>query len=110
MKKTRPLAALIAVVLLVGACGDDSTAVDDNQQIAATARSFAYTPASWTVAAGTDVTLTLTNTSDTDHEWVILKTPVSTEDEFTEDDVYWEIEAGAGETKSESFTPPPPGR
>jgi plastocyanin len=112
IRKMRPLVALAAVVLMLGACGDDSTdttANANNQQIAASARSFAYTPASWTVAAGQDVTLTLTNTSDTEHEWVIMKAPITAEADFTEEGVFWEVEAGAGETVTDSFTPPEPG-
>jgi len=110
MKRTRLLIALVAVVMLIAACGDDDdAAADTNQQIATSARSFAFTPASWTVASGSDVTLTMTNTSDTDHEWVIMKAPIASEDEFTEEGVYWEVEALAGATASDSFTPPAPG-
>jgi plastocyanin len=111
LKKMRPLVALVALVLVIGACGDDdeSTGNGDNQQIATSARSFAFTPASWTVASGQDVTLTMTNTSDTEHEWVIMNAPIASEDEFTEEGVFWEVEAGAGETATDSFTPPAPG-
>lgn len=113
MRKTRLLIALTAVVLVLGACGDDdstdTTANANSQQIAASARSFAFTPASWTVASGTDVTLTVTNTSDTEHEWVIMKAPIASEGEFTEEGVYWEVEAQAGATNSGTFTPPAPG-
>lgn len=109
MKTTRLFVAFMAVALLVAACGDDDAAADDNQQIAASASSFAFTPASWTVASGTDVTLTMTNTSDTEHEWVIMKAPIASEDEFTEEGVFWEVEAGAGDTVTESFTPPAAG-
>jgi len=109
MKKVRLLAILVVPLLALGGCGDDSTANDNNQQISATSQSFAFTPDSWTVASGQDVTLSLTNTSDIEHEWVILKTPIDSEGQFAEDNVYWEVEAGAGETVSESFTPPEPG-
>ncbi len=112
LKRMTPVVAIMMLMLMISACGDDSsgtTANPNNQQISASARSFAYTPDSWTVSAGSDVTISLTNTSDTEHEWVIMKTPISTEDEFTEEAVYWELEAQAGETNSDTFTPPAPG-
>lgn len=109
-KRTRLLIALMAMVLVVAACGgDDDAAPSDTQQIASNASSFKFDPATWTVAAGQDVTLTLTNASDAEHEWVIMKAPIASEADFTEDGVYWEMEAEPGESKSDTFTPPAPG-
>jgi len=112
LKRMTPVVAIMALMLVISACGDDTTettANPNNQQLTASARSFAYTPADWTVSAGKDVTLTLTNTSDTEHEWVIMKTPIEAEADFTEEAVFWEVEAGAGETVTASFTPPAAG-
>jgi plastocyanin len=112
LKRMTPVVAFMALMLMLSACGDDSSTTTANpnaQAISASARSFAYDPASWTVSSGEDVTISLTNTSDTEHEWVIMKAPIASEDEFTEDGVYWEIEAQAGETNSGTFTPPEPG-
>ena len=109
MKKAMLVATVVAV-LAIPACGDDDAGNGgDGTDIAATATNFAFSPDLWTVAAGDEVTLTLTNSADEEHEWVIMTTPIASEAEFTEDAVYWEMEAGAGEVASDTFTAPAAG-
>jgi len=68
-----------------------------------------FDPLTWTVKAGKPVTITITNNGALDHEWVLIKqgqdvtVPFDADDE---DKVFWEIEAGPGETKTETFTAP----
>ena len=76
---------------------------------------FAFTPTDWTVAAGEEITIDLTNDGNVDHEWVILQSGVQissesdlpeTEEELLADFVYWEDEVESGESKTLTFTAP----
>jgi uncharacterized cupredoxin-like copper-binding protein len=100
-----PLAgAALVLGSLVAACGGPRTA---NLTVVLT--DFAFTPADVTVTAGQDVNLTLTNNGSVDHEWVLMEAGYQVTVPFSDDDephVYWEAEAGAGETKSFTFTAP----
>ncbi len=99
------LAALAVVAL---ACGDDD-AGGDTSEIAAVTADFSFSPTRWTVVAGEEVTLTLTNGATQAHEWVIMNTPIESEAEFSEDGVFWEMEADAGSVATDSFTAPAAG-
>ncbi|MET0880054.1 MAG: cupredoxin domain-containing protein, partial [Acidimicrobiales bacterium] len=57
----------------------------------------------WTVPAG-EFELEFTNDGSTDHEWVIMTEPITSEAEFTEEGVLDEVETGAGETVTATFT------
>jgi uncharacterized cupredoxin-like copper-binding protein len=53
-----------------------------------------FTPNTWTVPAGKEITITLTNKGANEHEWVIIKkgeTVTVPFDDDDEDKVYWEI-------------------
>jgi plastocyanin len=100
----------LVAALLVTACGDDDSGDGGNgTAIAATATNFAFSPDLWTVGSGAEVTLTLTNSADQTHEWVIMRAPIASEAEFTEEAVIWEMEAEAGTVATDSFTAPAAG-
>jgi len=105
--------SLVVLALVAVACGDDDDATDTTAaggtQLTATATNFAFSPDLWTVAAGEEVSLTLTNGADEDHEWVIMNAPIASEAEFTEAGVYWEMEATAGAVATDTFTAPAAG-
>lgn len=68
-----------------------------------------FTPNTWTVPAGKEITITLTNKGANEHEWVIIKkgeTVTVPFDDDDEDKVYWETEVAAGEAKTDKFTAP----
>ena len=95
-------------LVLATACGGDA------QEPAATAleaevSDFQFEPSEWTAAADTDVTMSVTNAGETDHEWVIIKSgqEIEAEDEFTEELVEFEVEAvPPGETGEGTFNLP----
>jgi plastocyanin len=94
---------LIFGVLIFGACASGP------EKISVTTTEFKFEPTSWTVPAGGEVEITLTNNGALDHEWVIIKKGMEVTIPFDDDDedkVYWEMEAGPGETKTETFTAP----
>jgi plastocyanin len=108
--KHRLILGIALVALLTAACGDDDAGDGgDGTAIVASATNFAFDPDLWTVAAGEAVTLTLTNAADEAHEWVIMNAPIASEAEFTEDAVYWEMEAEAGDVATDTFTAPAAG-
>jgi plastocyanin len=102
---------LVVLAVLMAACGDDDAGNgdDDGTAIAATATNFAFSPDLWTVGAGEEVTLTLTNSADQTHEWVLMSAPIASEADFTEDAVIWEMEAEAGDVATDTFTAPAAG-
>lgn len=98
---------LATFALVLAACGGGDEAATS---LSIEADSFSFSPDSYTVAADEDISVTLENVNDVDeHEWVIVKlgSEISSEDEFTEDVVLFEVEAVApGETGTGSFNIP----
>ncbi len=96
------------VLLLVAGCGSDEGA---SNSIETTISEFQFAPSAWTVTAGSDATIELTNAGTVTHEWVVLDPGVhiATEAEFSEDMVYAETEVAAGATATFDFTAPAAG-
>jgi len=94
--------SLAASIFGLVACSGSST-------ILVTMTDTKFEPLTWNVKAGKEVTITITNNGALDHEWVLIKqgqdvtVPFDADDE---DKVFWEIEAGPGEIKTETFTAP----
>lgn len=108
------LMVALPLALLLTACSSDSASTE----ISAEMTDFQFSPDSWTVPAGEEITIELTNDGSVEHEFVILQSGVTisdegelpeTEEELLADFVYWEDEVEAGETKTVTFTAPPAG-
>jgi uncharacterized cupredoxin-like copper-binding protein len=70
---------------------------------------FMITPSQFTVQAGTEVTIHVTNHGSVDHDFNIMKVGADIGDMFDEVDeanVLWEVDLQAGETKSQTFLVP----
>lgn len=116
MKGLPKIALLVIAVVLVGAgCSSDDGASTD---IEATLDSFEFSPDSWEIPAGEEITITMTNAAAIAHEWVILKPGVTitseddlpeTEEELLANFVYWEEEVEPNATATHTFTAPPAG-
>ena len=65
------LPLLLAVALLLGACGAASTSTPTTQKLTISAKEFAYTPATLEVASGQPVEITLQNTGSVEHDFSI---------------------------------------
>ncbi len=100
--------------IIISACGSSAPATE----IDVTLKEFSMTPTDWTVAAGEEITINITNDGTIDHEWVILKNGVTiaseadlpeTEEELLADFVYWEEEVESGDSQSFTFTAPEAG-
>lgn len=100
MKRARALVLLVAVIVIVmSACSSDG----DSDSVKVTATDYEFSPDSWTIKANTETPITVKNDAQIEHEWVIMKTEIMSEDEFAEDKVLWETEAEAGESKSDTI-------
>ncbi len=76
---------------------------------------FAFEPSRWSVAAGTDVTVTASNTGSIRHEWVVLQEGVRLDDEadkpddeavFQRDFVFFQLDAEPGAEQTATFAVP----
>ncbi|MFL7892856.1 MAG: plastocyanin/azurin family copper-binding protein [Anaerolineales bacterium] len=96
-------------IVLIGVFALSACGASGPDKISVTTTDFKFEPTNWTVSAGNEVELTLTNDGTLEHEWVIIKQGMEVTIPFDEDDedkVYWEMEAQPGETKTETFTAP----
>ena len=101
--------------MVIGAC-DDGDAASTNLEVTTT--DFQFSPNSWTVPAGEEISIEITNDGSVLHEWVLMQPGVSidseadlpeTEEELLAEFVYVEDEIEAGATKTLSFTAPDAG-
>ena len=109
MRKVRVIGAVMAAIA-VAACASAPAA--PSTSISAEAKEFSFRPAAWTVPAGQQVSVTFTNAGTTDHEWVIIadQRQLTSEAEFSETMVYFEIEfLGNGRSTTATFTAPSAG-
>jgi plastocyanin len=103
MKRPSPY-VLAAALLLFTLAGCSSS-----NKISVTTTDFNFSPQEWTVNAGQQIEVTLTNKGALNHEWVLIKAGEAVTPPFDGDDeskVVWEIEAGPGETVTGTFTAP----
>jgi uncharacterized cupredoxin-like copper-binding protein len=98
------VSVVFVLALTLTACGSNKTTLN------VTATDKGYDSTTYTVPAGQEVTLNLTNTGVLEHEFAILKkgehvTPPFGEKD--EDKILWELDGvEAGTTKSATFTAP----
>jgi uncharacterized cupredoxin-like copper-binding protein len=89
--------------LALAACGPKKASIN------ASLADFSFAPNTWTVPAGAEVTLTLTNTAADEHEWVLMDQGYQVTPPFDDDDephVIWEAEVEGGQTQTFVFTAP----
>lgn len=101
-------------VIVAGCDGGDEASTD----LEVTTTDFQFSPDSWTVPAGEEISIDIVNEGSVLHEWVLMQPGVSieseadlpeTEEELLADFVYVEDEVEAGETKTLTFTAPEAG-
>jgi plastocyanin len=104
MKKSM-LVLLFIILFVLSACGGGgaSTTID------VTTTDFMFTPDSFTVPVGKEITLNFTNNGAVAHDLVIFKLGTNPGDKFGPEDetnIFWKIQAQPGESKSMTFTAP----
>lgn len=98
------MAALVSLVL--ASCGGGGGPTTD---LDVTMTDFQFQPGQYTVPAGQEITLNLTNNGAVVHNFVIMKQGTSAGPMFDEEDtpnVYWEVELPPGGSTATSFTAP----
>jgi uncharacterized cupredoxin-like copper-binding protein len=102
------------LAMVLAACGGDEA----SNQLEVTTSDFQFSPDSWTVPAGEEISIEITNDGSVLHEWVLMQPGVTieaesdlpeTEEELLADFVYVEDEVEAGATKTLTFDAPPAG-
>lgn len=110
------VASILGLALLTLACSGGGGA--GSTELTATVREFQFSPSTWTVPAGEEVSIDITNQGTVQHEWVLLQEGVAiaseadlpeTEEELLADFVNVEEEIEPGETKTLTFQAPPAG-
>ena len=99
------LVLVIAFALVLTACG--ASGPSSNLKINMT--DFKYDPMATTIPAGKEITLKIKNDGAVQHEYVIMKLGQTAGDKFGDEDegnIYWEVEAEPGESKTVTFTAP----
>ena len=101
---------LALVVLMAFGLALTLAACSGGPSINVTLTDFAYSPTTFTVPAGAQVTLHARNNGTVEHEFAIMKKGTSVTPPFGDKDegnIYWELdEIQAGSTKSATFTAP----
>ena len=106
------MTALAVLTLVIGACADGDAA---STNLEVTTSDFQFSPNSWTVPAGEEISIDITNDGSVLHEWVLLRAGVNidseadlpdTEEELLAEFVYVEDEVEAGANKTLTFTAP----
>jgi uncharacterized cupredoxin-like copper-binding protein len=107
------LAVLAVLSIVIGACGDGAST-----DLEVTVSEFQFSPDSWSIPAGEEISIDITNDGTVLHEWVLMQPGVSieseadlpeTEEELLADFVYVEDEVEAGDTKTLTFDAPAAG-
>ena len=107
MKKVSLLivVAMLATLVLAACSGSGG---GGGATLDVTLTEFSFTPNTWTVNAGQQVTVNIKNTGTVTHDWTIMKTPIS--GSFTDADKADEIWASpmvaAGQSQTATFTAP----
>ena len=104
--KNLSLYALLAVfTLILTACGVGQSKTKVN----VTMTDFKYDVDRYTISAGQEITMNVKNEGAVIHEFVIMKPGLTIGDDFgpeDEENIYWEVEAEPGESKTVTFTAP----
>ena len=106
MKKTLILLTL-AICLALTSCGGASKSASTKLDVTLT--DFQFSPNQFTVPAGKEIALNLSNTGAVVHNFVIMKKGQSAGNEFTSEDepnIYWQVELAPGGSTQTSFTAP----
>jgi uncharacterized cupredoxin-like copper-binding protein len=98
-------AILLGLAFALAACG----AAGPSTHLKVDLMEFTFTPANFTVPAGQEITLDLTNNGAVMHDFIIMKYGTTVGDDFGDEDVpniYWEAETEPGTSATYTFTAP----
>ena len=108
MKKTFLPSVLIGLALILAACSGSSGGA--SKSINVTITDFAFSPNSFTVPAGQQISFSAANNGAVQHSFVIMKLGYHVQTHFTEADkpnVFWQkLAIQPGQSVTDSFTAP----
>ncbi len=103
----------LLIVVSLGLAGCARTAGGGSTALSVQLTDFAFQPATFTVPAGQEITVSVTNKGALVHEFVIMKAGIKVDPPFGDKDegnIYWEIDdVQPGQTKTGKFTAPEAG-
>jgi uncharacterized cupredoxin-like copper-binding protein len=106
MKRSIPfLGVMFVLALVLSACG----ASGPSTEIDVTMTDFVFTPKTFTVPAGEEITLHAVNDGAVLHEFVIMNYGTTVGEDFGDEDeenIYWEVELAVGDEATTTFTAP----
>jgi uncharacterized cupredoxin-like copper-binding protein len=105
MNKKLFILPILAVVLMLSACGKDGP----SSQISFTMTDFAFNPNEFTVPAGEEITLNVAHNGTMEHNFIIMKYATNAGDMFDDEDkvnIFWEVDLQPGESETVQFTAP----
>lgn len=106
-KKLVLLVVLMAASLILTACGGSGSSTGGaSTTINATMTDFKFDPDVWTVPAGKEITIKLTNTGAVEHDWVLMAKPVTPPAAADSPDQVFIADVEAGENVTVKFTAP----
>jgi len=106
MKKLLLILALTLAALTLAACGGGG---GPSNTIDVVFTDFKFTPDSFTIPAGQEITINATNNGAVVHEFVIMKLGTTVGEDFGDEDeenIYWEVEVEPGGSATTTFTAP----
>ena len=98
---------LVCMLLALSACGGSKSTPSTDLKVELS--DFKFTPDTFTVPAGKEITLRVNNAGAVPHEFVIMKKGIEVSAPFNDDDegnIYWEVELAIGESQTKTFTAP----
>ncbi|MDP1716238.1 MAG: cupredoxin domain-containing protein [Anaerolineales bacterium] len=101
------LPVVLSLVFVLAACGGGGSGASTTIDV--TFEEFTFTPTDFTIPAGREITVNATNKGAVLHEFVIMKLGETVGDDFGDEDegnIYWEVEADAGASVTQTFTAP----
>lgn len=99
------LSIIIILSALLAACSSGSTPSGNNINVTLT--DFVFSPAAWSVKAGSQVSLTVINNGAVDHNWTLMSKAVT--GSYSDADaanVIYKLDAPTGKTVVGTFTAP----
>ncbi|HUH97417.1 MAG TPA: plastocyanin/azurin family copper-binding protein [Anaerolineales bacterium] len=107
MKRSLYFSLALGFLLALAACGGSSS---PSNVIHVTLTDFQFSPNTFTVPAGAQISFTAVNSGAVEHSFVIMKLGVQVKDHFTDADMqnaYWkQLAIEPGQTITDTFTAP----
>ncbi|MGE5249244.1 MAG: cupredoxin domain-containing protein [Bacteroidota bacterium] len=107
MRKYGVFVIVLAAALVLASCGGGSKGAAP--KINVTMTDFKFTPDTFTIPAGKEISFTARNNGAVTHDFIIMKLGTNAGDNYGPEDepnVFWKTEVPAGQTSTETFTAP----